>query len=58
MVRVFDKRGLMVYESSTLTPWDGRYQGQVVAADTYFYVIEVDSGFRKISKKGVVLVAK
>lgn len=58
MVRVFDKRGLMVYEGSTLTPWDGRYQGQVVSPDTYFYVIEVDAGFRKISKKGVVMVVR
>jgi gliding motility-associated-like protein len=57
-VRVFDKRGLMVYEGSTLTPWDGRYQGHVVSTDTYFYVIEVDSGFRKISKKGIVMVVR
>ncbi|HYF68383.1 MAG TPA: gliding motility-associated C-terminal domain-containing protein [Ohtaekwangia sp.] len=58
IVRVFDKRGLMVYESYNLTAWDGRYKGEVVPPDTYYFVIELKTGQRHISKKGIVTVLR
>jgi hypothetical protein len=57
-VRVFDKKGLIIYESDNLAPWDGRYRGEIVSPDTYFYVIEVNAGLRTISKRGVVTVVR
>lgn len=58
-VRVFDKRGGMVYESHSLdTPWDGRFRGENLPAGTYFYTVEVNSNANSLSKKGVVTILR
>jgi len=54
-VRVYDKRGNMVFESADLeTEWDGYLNGAPLPADVYFYTIEMDLSYRKVHYKGIV----
>jgi gliding motility-associated-like protein len=58
-IRVFDKRGVMVYESGSMEEaWDGRYLGEYLPSDTYYYTIEINSQANKISKKGIVTILR
>jgi gliding motility-associated-like protein len=58
-VRVYDKRGNTVFESSGLeNEWDGIFNGSPLPADVYFYTIEMDLSYRKISYKGVVAILR
>jgi gliding motility-associated-like protein len=58
-IRVYDKRGVMVYESSSIEEaWDGRYRGEYLPSDTYYYTIEINSQANKISKKGIVTILR
>ena len=40
-IRVFDRYGQKVFESSNYTPWDGTYNGKALPAGTYYYIIEL-----------------
>lgn len=58
-IRVFDRRGAVVFETSQLEHyWDGRRNGSDVPADTYFYVIEIMSGANNTRYQGVVTVLR
>jgi gliding motility-associated-like protein len=58
-IRVFDKRGTMVYESHSLDQaWDGKFRGENLPSDTYFYTIEVRSRSNPIRRKGVVTILR
>jgi gliding motility-associated-like protein len=58
-IRVFDKRGRLVYESHSLDQaWDGRFRGENLPSDTYFYTIEVRSSVNPITRKGVVTILR
>lgn len=59
VIRVFDRRGVVVFETSQLEPyWDGRRNGSDVPEDTYFYIIEVLSGANNTRYQGVVTVLR
>ncbi len=58
-IRVFDRRGAVVFETSQLEQyWDGRRNGSDVPADTYFYIIEIISGTNNTRYQGVVTVLR
>lgn len=58
-IRVFDKRGRLVYESYSLDQaWDGRFRGENLPSDTYFYTIEVRSNVNPITRQGVVTILR
>ena len=58
-VRVFDKKGNMVFESAQLDrEWDGHYNGSPLPADVYFYTIEMDLSYRRVSYKGIVTILR
>jgi gliding motility-associated-like protein len=58
-IRVFDKRGTLVYESHSIEEgWDGRYRGEILPSDTYFYTIEIRSNANSLSRKGVVTILR
>lgn len=58
-VRVYDKKGHMVFESQTLeTEWDGHFNGSPLPPDVYFYTIEMDLSYRKVSYKGIVSILR
>jgi gliding motility-associated-like protein len=58
-IRVFDKRGQIVYESNSVEEeWDGRFKGENLPADTYFYTIEIKSQSNSTSRKGVLTILR
>ena len=58
-VRVFDKKGNMVFESTQLDKeWDGHHNGSPLPADVYFYTIEMDLSYRRVSYKGIVTILR
>ena len=59
LVRVYNRRGLLVYEASGLQhEWDGKVNGQNLPADVYFYTLEVDPLNPVRNKKGTVLILR
>ncbi len=54
---VFDRNGLSIYKG--LGGWDGKYKGQIVDPDTYFYTVYyTDRNELKHTKKGYITVVK
>jgi gliding motility-associated-like protein len=40
-LKVFDRNGILVYEGNKLgNGWDGKYNGQSLDSDTYFYILQ------------------
>jgi large repetitive protein len=57
VIRVFDKRGRLVFETKGFeTPWDGRYRGEELPPDTYFYTVDLRYG--NVTYKGSLLILK
>ncbi|MBA4054628.1 MAG: hypothetical protein C0490_07950 [Marivirga sp.] len=57
LIRVYSKRGEILYESTGFEKeWDGRYNGQVLPVDTYYYTIEINLPYIRKTFKGVVTV--
>jgi len=56
-IRVYDKKGFLVYESNGLTQlWDGKINGQLLPSDAYYYTIEINTPTQKRNFKGVVTI--
>jgi gliding motility-associated-like protein len=57
-VQVFTRTGQMVFESKRgyATPWDGRYKGNFLPVDTYYYIVEPGSGRKPFT--GYVTIIK
>jgi len=55
-LKVYNRNGILLYEGST--GWDGKYQGQLVSKDTYYYVMDylTESGAK--FKDGYVMVIR
>jgi gliding motility-associated-like protein len=61
IIRVYDKRGLMVYESVGFEKgkeWDGTFNGQVLPTDTYYYTIDLNLSFISKIYKGAVTILR
>jgi len=57
LIRVYNKRGLLLYESIGFeNEWDGTSNGQVLPVDTYYYTIDLNLSFMKQTYKGVVTI--
>jgi gliding motility-associated-like protein len=58
-IRVFDQRGVMVYESFTIEqPWDGRSNGKTLPSGTYYYSIDISAGANSVRSKGTVTILR
>lgn len=56
VVTIFDRWGRVVYSSSgSYSPWDGRFKGEFVPSDAYFYVIDFSNGYPPVSGKLTVI---
>ncbi|HYG18528.1 MAG TPA: tandem-95 repeat protein, partial [Ohtaekwangia sp.] len=56
-IQVYTKRGTLVYEATGLDKgWDGTFNGEILPADTYYYIIDLK--YNKIVYKGVVLILR
>ena len=59
LIRVYDKRGVMVFETATVEPeWDGHCNGLPLPADVYFYTIELYFSNRKVNFNGIVSILR
>jgi gliding motility-associated-like protein len=55
-VEVFNRYGQRVFYSAGYgTPWDGNYNGKPVPAGTYYYVIQLQNGFKPMSGSVTIL---
>jgi gliding motility-associated-like protein len=49
-VEVFNRYGQQVYYSAGYgTPWDGTYNGKAMPVGTYYYVIQLQNGFKPLT---------
>jgi len=56
-VRVFDKRGSLLYESVGFqSDWDGFFDGKKLPVDTYYYTIDLNLSYTQKSYQGTVVV--
>ena len=58
-VRIYNKSGVLVYEAIGLqNGWDGRLDGELLPADTYFYTIDLHTNTPAGFLKGVVTLLR
>ena len=58
-IRVYSKRGQLVYESTDLTTgWDGRYNDSPLPTDTYFYTINFHNAQTENRIRGIVVLLR
>ena len=59
IIRVYNKAGVMVYESIGFeSEWDGRLNGELLPADTYFYTIDLNINAPEGYLKGLVTILR
>lgn len=57
IVRVFDQKGIMLYEATPyLNAWDGTYKGKALAQGVYYYVI--DCGSKEDRRAGAITLIR
>jgi gliding motility-associated-like protein len=58
-IRVYNKMGVVVYESIGFErEWDGRLNGELLPADTYFYTIDLNTDTPEGFVKGLVTILR
>ena len=59
LVRVFNQRGLLVFETSGFDQsWDGKYKGAELPPGTYFYTIDLNQNFATRKLTGTVTILR
>lgn len=59
VTRVFNTRGLIVYESSGFEQeWDGTFRGQALPQGTYYYTIDLNLNYATEMIRGTVTIIK
>jgi gliding motility-associated-like protein len=57
-IKIFNKRGIQVFRTNGFDqPWDGTLNGEVLPADTYFYMIDLNLRSKK-TYRGVVILLR
>jgi gliding motility-associated-like protein len=57
--RIFDRWGTEVYNTTTHTSgWDGNYNGQAMAMDTYYYYAIFEKNKEQIAKRGDLILIR
>jgi gliding motility-associated-like protein len=58
-IKVYNKQGAVVYESTGFeAEWDGRLNGELLPADTYFYTIDLNTKTPEGYVKGLVTILR
>jgi gliding motility-associated-like protein len=56
-IRVYNKRGLLIFESDRFDKeWDGRYNGELLPVETYYYTIIISLPYSRQTFSGVVSI--
>lgn len=59
IISVYNKRGLLLFRSTGLEKkWDGRFNGEILPTDTYYYTIDLNLAYSKKTYKGVVTILR
>lgn len=59
VVRVYNRNGKLVFEGQGFEKeWDGRSNGELLPADTYFYTIDLDLQYSKTLFKGLITILR
>ena len=59
LIRIYNKDGTLVYESIGFeNEWDGRLNGELLPADTYFYTIDLKTSTAAGYLKGFVMILR
>ncbi|MEP6735475.1 MAG: tandem-95 repeat protein, partial [Chryseolinea sp.] len=59
VIRVYDKRGLLLFQSVGIDKqWDGKYNGQLLPTDTYYYTVDLMLTYAKKTYKGAVAIVR
>jgi gliding motility-associated-like protein len=59
VVRVYARSGKLVFEGRGFeTAWDGKMNGELLPADTYYYTIDLNLKFSKALRSGVVTLLR
>lgn len=59
VVRVYNKSGKLLFEAEGFdTEWDGRLNGELLPADTYYYTIDLDLQYSRTLFKGLVTLLR
>ncbi len=57
IIRVYNKRGSLVFETVGFDKeWDGRYNGEILPPDTYYYTIDLNLTYINTNYKGIVTI--
>lgn len=58
-LRVYNQKGLLLFESNSFSnAWNGKFNGELLPADSYFYTIIVTDLKRRVRKDGVVTILR
>jgi gliding motility-associated-like protein len=58
-IRVYSKRGVLVYETVGFNEeWDGRFNGEILPPDTYYYTIDLNLSEKKSKYNGIVTILR
>jgi gliding motility-associated-like protein len=59
MVRIYNRFGKLLFETNGFEDeWDGRLNGELLPADTYYYTIDFTEALSKNSVKGIVALLR
>jgi gliding motility-associated-like protein len=60
LIRVYSKRGVLVYETVGFDEeWDGKFNGEILPPDTYYYTIDLNlSSSKKTKYNGLVTILR
>ncbi len=59
IIKVYNKRGVLVYESKGLDKaWDGSFNGEALPVDTYYYTIDLNLSYAQKTYKGAVMILR
>jgi gliding motility-associated-like protein len=59
IIRVYNKRGSLVFETIGFDKeWDGRYNGEILPPDTYYYTIDLNLTYIDTNYKGIVTILR
>jgi gliding motility-associated-like protein len=59
IVKVFDKRGQLLFQSVGIEKeWDGRFNGQLLPMDTYFYTVDLNLSYTERTYRGAVTIVR
>jgi gliding motility-associated-like protein len=59
LLRIYNKKGTLVFEATGLDQeWDGRMNGTLLPADSYFYTIDLNGAYAKTRYQGIITILR